>query len=99
MAATSVILFEVDASSVPIFELECDAPRPIHVDRITRRSEPSQSMKIKARNVHFLRSDRNIESVKPRENSIVHPGVDLRRPASFPKLGERFVLEAADHLT
>ena len=45
---SSVILFEVDAAGVTVFEFERDAPWFIHMDQIARRFEASQGMEIKA---------------------------------------------------
>jgi hypothetical protein len=41
-------------------------------------------MKIEARKVHFLGSDRDIETIEPRENSFVHLRIDLRTLALGP---------------
>jgi hypothetical protein len=68
MFAPSVVLFEIDATGFAIFELERDAPRSIDVDRMAFRVESLQRMKIEARNVHFLGSDGDIETITgPRE--------------------------------
>src|SRR5437660_12288900 len=99
MLAPSMILFEIDATSLAIFEFECDAPRSIDVDRIALRIEPMQGMMIEAREVHFFRPDGNIETVQPRENALVHLRVDLRTPAFRPQLRKGLALEGADHET
>src|SRR4029077_1513931 len=93
----SVILLEIDAEGVSVLEFESDAPRSIHVDRIARWPEASQRMKVEPGNVHFRRADRRVEAVKPRENTLLHPGVDFPCPASLPQLGESLALESPDH--
>src|SRR5262249_5797785 len=45
---SSVVLFEVNPAGIAVLEFKRDAPRPIHMDRIARGFEASQSMKIKA---------------------------------------------------
>ena len=45
---SSVILFEVDAAGVTVFEFERDAPWSIYMDQIARRFGASQGMEIKA---------------------------------------------------
>jgi hypothetical protein len=46
---SSMILLEVNAAGITVLEFKRDAPRPIHMDRIARGFEASQSMKIKRR--------------------------------------------------
>jgi len=58
-----VILLEVDAASVTIFELECDAPRSVDVNRKARRLKATQLMKVKAGNVHFLGPRDNVQAI------------------------------------
>jgi len=59
-----VILFEVDATGVAIFEFERDTPRSIYMDRIARWFEASQGMKIKAGDIHFLGSYDDVQAVQ-----------------------------------
>ena len=94
---SSVILFEIDPAGVTVLELKPDAPRPIHMDRIARWFEASQSMKIKAGDVHFLRHRRRIQAIKTTKDTFMHVRIDLRRSSLLPKLGERLALEASDH--
>ncbi len=79
-----MVLFEIDAAGFAIFELERDAPRSIDVDRIALRIESLQGMKVEARNVHFLGSDGDVETIEPRENSFMHLRIDLRTLAFGP---------------
>jgi hypothetical protein len=58
-----VILFEVDATSVTVFEFERDAPWSIYMDRIPRRFEASQGMEIKAGDVHLYGSHDDVQAV------------------------------------
>src|SRR5205085_6792329 len=99
MPAPSVILLEIDATSLAIFEFECDAPRAIDVHRIALRIEPMQGMKIETREVHFLWPDGNIETVQPCENAFVHLRVDFRTPALRPQLRKSLAFEGSDHET
>jgi len=84
MLAPPVVLFEIDAPGFAIFELERDAPRSIDMDRIALRIKPLQRMKIEARNVHFLGSDGDIETIKPCEDSFMHLRIDLQTLALGP---------------
>jgi hypothetical protein len=52
------------SAGIAIFEFECDAPRPIYMDRITRWFEASQGMEIKTWDVHFFRSRGNIQAIQ-----------------------------------
>src|SRR4030088_1204355 len=67
-----MVLSEINAASIAVFEFEGDAPRSIDVNRIAPRIEPLQGMKVEARNVNLLGSDRNIETNKPRKNACMH---------------------------
>jgi hypothetical protein len=66
-----VILLEINAPGVAVSKLECDAPRPIDVDRIARRLEASQGMKIKAGNVHFSRPDDDIQVIEATQDAFM----------------------------
>jgi hypothetical protein len=79
-----MVLPEIDAAGLAIFELEGNAPRSIDVDRIAFRIESVQRMKVEARDVHFLGSDGNVEAVEPCKNALVHFRIDLRTPALGP---------------
>jgi hypothetical protein len=93
-----VILFEIDAAGLAVFEFERDAPRSIDVDRIAFRIEPLQGMKVEARDVHFLSSNGDVKTVEPRENALMHFRIDLRTPALRPQLRKGFALEGSDHI-
>src|SRR6267378_2414066 len=97
MLAPSVVLLEIDATGFAIFELEGDAPRSIDVDRIALRIKPLQRMKIEARNVHFLGSDGDIETIEPCENSFMHIRTDLRTLALGPEFRKSRAFEGSDH--
>jgi hypothetical protein len=56
-----MVLLEIDATGLAVFEFERDAPRSIDVDRIAFRIEPLQGMKVEARDVHFLSSDGDVK--------------------------------------
>jgi hypothetical protein len=92
-----MVLFEIDTTRFTIFELEGNAPRSVDADGISPRIESMQGMKVKTRNVHFLRPDRDVETIEPRENALVHFCVYFRPPALRPQLGESLALEGPDH--
>jgi hypothetical protein len=94
-----MILLEIDAAGIAVLEFECDAPGPIDVDRIARRIETSQGMKIETGKVHFLGSDGDIETVQPCENAFVHLRIDLRTPAFRPQLRKGLAFEGSYHDT
>ena len=84
MFAPLMVLLEIDPTGVAILEFERDAPRSIDVDRIALRIKSLQRMKIEARNVHFLGSDGDIETIKPCEDSFMHLRIDLQTLALGP---------------
>jgi hypothetical protein len=67
------------------------------MNRIARGFEASQSMKIKAGDVHFLRRRRGIQAIQTTKDTFVHFRIDLRRSSLLPNFGERLALEASDH--
>ena len=92
-----MVLLEIDAAGLAIFELEGNAPRSIDVDRIALRIKSLQRMKVETGNVHFLGSDSDVETVKPCENSFMHLCIDLRTLALGPKLRKGLAFEGSDH--
>lgn len=92
-----MVLLEIDAAGFAIFEFEGDAPWPIDVHRITPRIESLQGMKVEARNVHFLGSDGNVETVEPCENAFMHLRIDLRTLAPGPQFRKGLASEGSDH--
>jgi len=78
-----VILFVVHATGIPILELECDAPWPVYVNRIANWLA-MQTMKIEAKQVHFIGTHRNVELDETSQDAIVHLCIDLRRFAARP---------------
>jgi hypothetical protein len=54
-------------------------------------------MKIEARNVHFLGSDSDIETIEPSENAFMHLRIDPRTLALGPKLRQRLAFKGSDH--
>src|SRR6476646_7133156 len=82
---SSVVLLEIDAASITVLEFKRDAPRSIHVDRVARGFEASQSMKIEARDVHFLRHRRGIQAIQTTKHPFMHFRIDLRGSSLLPK--------------
>jgi hypothetical protein len=70
-------LFEVNAAGIAVLEFKRDAPRPIHMDRIARGFEASQSMKIKPGDVHFLPHRRGIQAVQTTQDTFMYFRIDL----------------------
>src|SRR5258708_21979140 len=97
MFAPLMVLLKIDAAGVVTFKFEGDAPRSIDVDRITLRIESLQGMKVEARNAHFLGSNRDVETIEPCENALMHLRVDLRTLAPRPKLRQGLAFESSDH--
>jgi hypothetical protein len=92
-----MVLFEIDAAGVAILEFESDAPRPIDMDRIARRIESLQRMKIKAWEVHFLGATGNVETIQSCKNASMHLRIDLGTFAFGPKLRKGLAFEGSDH--
>ena len=92
-----MVLLKIDAAGFAIFEFEGDAPRSIDVDRITLRIESLQGMKVEARNAHFLGSNRDVETIEPCENALMHLRIDLRTPALGPQFRKGPAFEGPDH--
>ena len=88
-----MVLLEIDAAGLAIFEFEGNAPRSIDVDRIAFRIESLQRMKVEAPDVHFLSSDDNVEAVEPCKNAFVHFRIDLRSPALRPQFRKGLALK------
>lgn len=95
---SSMVLLEVDSIGVAFFELECDAPGSVHVNRIAGRLEASQGMKIKTRDIHFLWPRRRIEPVKTTKDASMHPRIDLRCLPCLPEFSKSPVPEAPNHI-
>jgi hypothetical protein len=56
-----------------------------------------QSVKVEARDVHFLGTNSDVETVKSRENALLHFRINLRTPALGPQLREGFAFEGSYH--
>jgi hypothetical protein len=97
MVAPSMVLFEADPASLAAFKFKGDAPRPVDMDRITLGVEPLQGMKIEARNIHFLGSDSDLETIEPCENTFMHFRIDLRTAPLRPQFRKGLAFEGSDH--
>src|SRR5882724_1994715 len=97
MFAPLMVLFEIDAAGFAVFKFKGNAPRSIEVDRIAPRMESLQGVKVEARNVHFLGSDGDIETIEPCENALMHLRIDLRTPALGPQFRKGLAFEGPDH--
>lgn len=56
-----------------------------------------QGMEVEARNIHFLGSNGDVETIEPRENALMHFFIDLRTLALRPQLRKGLALEGSDH--
>ena len=92
-----MILLEVYPPSIAIFEFECNAPWPIYVDRIARRFEAAQGMKLKTGDIHLFRSNGDVQTIEATHDTRVHLRVDLPGSPFLPKLGQTLAFEAPDH--
>ena len=92
-----MVLLEIDAAGLAIFELEGYAPRPIDMDRIAFWIESLQRVKVEARDVHFLGSDGDVEAVEPCKNAPVHFRIYLRPLALGPQFRKGLALKSSDH--
>jgi hypothetical protein len=92
-----MILLEVDAKGIAAFELERDAPRPVHMNRIPRWLEASEWMEVESREIHFPGLCHRIQPVEPTDDAFMHVGVNFRGPPLLPQVGQCFASESADH--
>jgi hypothetical protein len=60
-----MIVLHVDPVRITVFELEGDADRPVHVNRVALRPEPSEGVKVVARDIHVFWALRDIEGIEP----------------------------------
>ena len=78
-----MILLVVDAIGITILEFERDAPWPVHVNRIANWLA-MQSMKIEAKQIHFIGTHCNVELAEAPQDAIMHLCIDFRRFAARP---------------
>jgi hypothetical protein len=90
-------LLEIDAESLSGGELEGDASRPIHMDRVAGRNKAFQGVEIKPGKVHLRRCARGVQPIETDQDALTQLGVDLGRAAFRPQLGQRFAPERPDH--
>jgi hypothetical protein len=96
MAQLLMILFQIHPEGVGSTELERDAPRPIHMNRIPLRLAPKW-MEIVSGPVHFLGRRHAVERIKTDANASVHAGIYLWRLTAFEKFSECLVFEGLYH--
>ncbi len=90
-----MILFEVDATGVTVFER--NAPRSVDMDRIARRFEASQGVEIKAGDIHFFRPHNDVQAVQSAQDARLHLGINLSGASFLAKFGKALAFEAPDH--
>ena len=94
---TSVILFEIDPTSIAFFEFKRDAPWSIHMDRVARRFKAAQGMKIKAGDIHLFRPHDDVQAVQSTQDARLHLGINRPRASFLPKFGKALAFKAPDH--
>jgi hypothetical protein len=92
-----VVLFEINAVGMAIFEFECDAPWSINMDRIAGWIESLERVKVEAGNVHFVRPHRNVQAIQSPKDPFMQLRINLRSPSLSPQFGEAFAFEGPDH--
>jgi hypothetical protein len=93
-----MILLEIDSSSLSLVILKRDAPRPVHVNRVTRRFVPTQSMEIKAREIEVRRLRRRIESVKHQQRTCLKILSNSAASPFFEQLAKALVNPPSNHI-
>jgi len=91
-----VILLEVDTLGIPGVKFECDGPRSVYMDRVARRVEPKQSVKVEAWQVHIFRNRSSRESIQPAKNARLETSVNPG-PLALPQVLELFVPKQSYH--
>jgi len=84
-----MILLQIHSIGITIFKLECNAPWPVDMHRITGGIKTIQSMEIKARQVHIFRFPCNIQPIKPHQYSLYEPLVEFGRLSALKQLCKR----------
>lgn len=92
-----MILLKIDPGCMRAVEFECQAPWSVDVDRVARRSEPSQRVKVVARDVHVFGPLCLVQGFQSPQDAGIHPRIDLGGGARCPKFGKRLVFERLDH--
>lgn len=59
-----MILFKVNAKRIALKKFKRDAPWSIHMNRVAHGVKATQGMKIKPRQIHFLRAGTGIQPVE-----------------------------------
>jgi hypothetical protein len=93
-----VILLKIDAKRISGVEFEGYAPWPVDMDRVARRIEALQSVKIEPRQIHLPRRGYDIEPIKAKQDARVELGVDFSRAAFRPQLRKPLASESPDHI-
>jgi hypothetical protein len=92
-----MVLFKIDPESVARVEFKSDAPRAVDVNRIAGGNESFQRVKVKPGKIHLFRCRRDIQAIKPDQDTPMHLDVDLCGATFRPQVGERFAAERLDH--
>ncbi len=92
-----MILLEIDVSGIFAVEFECNAPRSVDMDRVSRRVEAFQRVEVKTGKVQVFWSLRSVKTVQSHKNALLHFGVNLSGFSGLKEARQRFVLERLDH--
>ena len=80
-----VVLLKVDVINVTAVEFESDAPWSVDMNGIPRRVKTLQWVKIETWQVHIPHACSSVQRVKPHDQPLMHPLVDLCRVTIFEK--------------
>lgn len=91
-----MVLLEVQHMRVAVTELEGDAPRAVHMDRVAGRCVASQRVEVEAGQIHVLGHRGRVEDVQTTQDATVHSRIEPRFPR-FPEGLQLLVRKALDH--
>lgn len=94
-----MVRLQVDSKRITLLELEGDAPRTVHVDRVPRRPMTPQPVEIEAREMEIGRQGRGIQCIEQEKRSRLEI---LTYPAAstfFKELFQTLVPPGSDHAT
>ena len=93
-----MILLQVNFVGMTISELECNAPRTVHMNCVAGRFKTPQRVELRSGVVHVRCAPGLIEPVQQTQDAAFQAPVDPARPAFAPQLSQGFMLEGPDHL-
>jgi hypothetical protein len=91
-----MVLFQIDAVSVTVLELEGDAPRPVDVGAIALRL-PAQRVEVEAGDIHIPGNFRNVQRVENNQHPFLQSRRNLGGLARCEKLFQALISNRFDH--